>query len=249
MTKQNSKTYPKLAHPPIIEALFDIKVKLDDKLTLQTLDKLYEQVKNEFPDKRPRGITKFTIGNKEGKPFAASPESAVNGYVCFSSDQKKVVQFRTDGFTFSFLKNYSSWDFIKPESEKLWDLYVKATKPIAIERLAVRYINSIKIPLPIDDYSKYFKISSKLPTEVNGTVKQIFNMLVVSFDNGVQANITLTSKPPEEPGFAEFLFDIDVFKEVDDPMIDIWKTFDYFKEVKNEVFFECITKETERLFI
>lgn len=249
MANQSSKNYPKLTRPPLIEALFDIKVKLNDSLSLQTLDKLHDQVKNDFPDKRPRGITKFTIGNKEGKPFAASPEIAVNGYVCFSSDQKKVVQFRTDGFTFSYLKSYSGWELIRPESEKLWDLYAKATKPIAIERLAVRYINSVKIPLPIEDYGKYFKISSKLPEAVNGKLKQFFDMLVVGFDEGVQANITLTSKPPEEPGFAEFLFDIDVFKEVENPMIDIWKTFDYFKEVKNEIFFECITKETLGLFL
>ena len=247
MSKRVKRNYPNLSRAPIIEALIDIRVKFLEIPSTQVLDKLHDQISSDFPEKKARGISKFTIGNNEGLPHV-SPEIAVNGYVCFSSDQKKAVQFRTDGFTFSFLKTYSSCEEIKPESEKYWKLYKLTTKPISIERLAVRYINSIKIPSPINDYSKYFKISSKLPENISGKVKQFLNMFVVSFDQGVQANVTLTSKPTEVPGFEEFLFDIDVFKDVNDQAIDMWAIFDYFKEVKNQIFFESITKETERLF-
>jgi uncharacterized protein (TIGR04255 family) len=78
------------------------------------------------------------------------------GYFWKTSDEKTIVQFRVDGFTFNRLRPYTSWTELFPQALDLWHLYSRVSRPEVITRLAVRYINRIPLPAGVTDFSDLF---------------------------------------------------------------------------------------------
>jgi uncharacterized protein (TIGR04255 family) len=62
-----------------------------------------------------------------------------------------------DGFSASKLAPYTDWHDLRTQARDLWAKYRKATDPVLITRLALRYINRIDIPLPISDLKEYMR--------------------------------------------------------------------------------------------
>jgi uncharacterized protein (TIGR04255 family) len=58
------------------------------------------------------------------------------------------------------------------EARRLWDLYRSVARPSKLIRLAVRYINRIDIPLPLNDFKDYLRtvpeVSPALPQGLTG---------------------------------------------------------------------------------
>src|SRR5436190_21056320 len=104
---------------------------------------------------------RFAAHEVQLTPTASSAEA---GLLFYSEDEKAVVQFRLDGFTFNKLQPYSSWEEIFPETWRLWALYQSAIGNVQITRLAVRYIN--RLALPSGDFGRYLTALPQLPAEL-----------------------------------------------------------------------------------
>src|SRR5258708_35248458 len=61
-----------------------------------------------------------------------------------------VAQFRIDGFTFSKLEPYTTWEEVFAEASRLWQLYVAKAQPPEVIRVAVGCINRLRVPGPAD---------------------------------------------------------------------------------------------------
>jgi len=83
------------------------------------------------------------------KRFGDSPSSVLDG--------RQVVQVRRDGFTFSRLSPYQTWEDLRTEARRLWGALSFGGEAIQMTRVAVRYINQIDIPLPMDDFADYLR--------------------------------------------------------------------------------------------
>src|SRR5258708_20692263 len=59
-----------------------------------------------------------------------------------------VAQFRIDGFTFSKLEPYTTWEEVFAEASRLWQLYVAKAQPPEGIRVAGRDINRLRVPVP-----------------------------------------------------------------------------------------------------
>ena len=57
-----------------------------------------------------------------------------------------MAQFRVDGFTFSKMVPYTSWEEVFAEALRLWRVYVQVASPRQVARIAVRYINRMRVP-------------------------------------------------------------------------------------------------------
>ena len=171
----------------------------------------------------------------------------IDGYLFQSADEKQVVQFRTDGFSFSRLKPYTSWDSVKLEASRLWQLLSDATKPQLVTRLAVRYINSIDVPA--GTLKQYLTFGYKIPDELPQNADEVLLRFVLSF-GFAKAIVTVAPLPPPDPTKERVMFDIDVFSElsVKANAVSVWETFDKLAEIKNKIFFEGISAEPLRLF-
>ena len=241
-----------LKNAPITEAIIDFRTNLPPTFEIKKLLILKEKLSDNFPKIQEHRFIKSGFQIKEGKPIAAlSEDHGIRGYFLRPEDEKKVVQFRIDGFTFSQLKPYSYWKEFVSEAKELWKLYVDKTQPESVTRIAVRYINHMDLPLPITDFSKYLTAPPNVPKELPGSISRFLSKVVIhNSEIGISANITQALEKSARPNYVTIILDIDAYKqgEFDSNNGDIWPIFEELYEIKNQIFFNSITEETARLF-
>ena len=238
---------------PITEAILDIKAKLPDGVGLNIFDEFQEKIKDRFKDRKTKhsfeAVLKFSPGKDESSPII--PKNRIEGYIFESKNEKKTVQARLDGFTFNKLRPYKDWNKFHNEARELWELYNKVVKPISVNRIALRFINRIEIPLPFDDFSEYIltnpQIAPGLPQSLSHFLMRIE---IPNNEIGAIAIITQTMQKTTESQKLPLIFDIDVIKtgNYSEKGSEIWKDFNLLRQFKNEIFFNSITEKTKELF-
>lgn len=234
---------------PITEAVIDL---LTVGAVEPSVDHLEQIGDAGYPGKERVDINEFGVA-REG----ASIKTKQLGWRFRSADGLYVYQVRKNGFGASRLAPYERWESFRGEARRLWDKYREATQPLGLQRIAVRYINRIDIPLPLEDFGDYFLtaplISPHLPQGLSGYLLS----LTVPIDPLVTAIITQTTLSPEvvgtkpaNPEKLSMLLDIDVSQAIELPETEegIWERFEYLRKVKNHVFESCITDMTRGLF-
>jgi uncharacterized protein (TIGR04255 family) len=238
---------------PITEALIDIRI--DSPIPVRDLEALYEQIQAEYPVKKPRRVFEaqfhFPQASGSGYPKITDERKGVDGYLFQTQDSRQVVQFRSGGFTFSRLQPYTAWEQVFPEAMRLWGIYRIACKSTQVIRVAVRYLNSIEIPLKSFDYDEYFTAAPQIPPGLPQSLHTFFSRIAVPFEeHSVLALISLAPKPIQPSTNTAIILDIDVFREVILKPADarISEILGHLREIKNRIFFSSITEKTKELF-
>src|SRR6266542_3893982 len=153
-----STQYPHLSKAPIVEAAMDFRVKLPADFKLDAFQTMRSHLATEYPGFEEQQIVQQMIRPQPGSAAEVSTRfSGTHGYRLISGDGKNVVQLRRDGFTFSRLTPYTKWEEVFAEAWRLWVLYVEASEPLEVSRIAVRYINRMLFPLPFSNPEEYLK--------------------------------------------------------------------------------------------
>jgi uncharacterized protein (TIGR04255 family) len=250
--------YPVFVNAPITEALLDIRVELPKDIDLNKISTFHNSIKDRFPEKKERIHFEASFKITQGEPPTSTPTlSEPDGYLFRSPNENKIVQARLDGFTFNKLKPYEEWKLFYPEARKLWDLYFMITKPIRIIRIALRYINRIEIPLPMENFKEYIKTIPEIAPDLPQGLERFFMQLVIP-DDEIQATaiINQTMEPPTPTQKLPLIFDIDVWKLTNYTANnkemwkeeEMWKDFENLRAFKNKIFYKSITKKAEELF-
>jgi uncharacterized protein (TIGR04255 family) len=196
-----------------------------------------------------RGEFGFTL-NAGGASIARSDHGLV-GYRVDSADGQHVAQFRTDGFTFSRLPPYETFDQMRDQARRLWAIYSGCLKPENVTRLAVRYINVMELPMGGFDFREFLTAPPALPARLPQGFSSFLERIVFQ-DPATAASVVLTQAFEGVAGDGRFpvTVDIDAFRDRDFEPSDrqIWSYFDTLRELKNDVFFESITEKTARLY-
>jgi uncharacterized protein (TIGR04255 family) len=242
-----------LKNAPITEAMIDIRVKLPKEFQIEEFTTLKESLSDRYPKVKEQHVLRGHNEIKDGQPILHSIEDlGIRGYFFRTHDEKDVVQFRIDGFTFNRLQPYTKWEDMLKKAQELWPLYSEIATPEAITRLAVRYINHLRIPLPFDDFSDYLNAPPNIPEELPQAVINFLNRVTIyDSTHDIAANITQSLENITQPNnFIIVILDIDVFKQGDFPTDnqEIWKLFEKLREMKNLIFFNSITENAVRLF-
>ena len=238
---------------PIREALVDIQVTLPEGTGMVSLEKFADAVSKRFPKKEDRYVYGGQIRLEQGTQPKLLEQSAEHvGYQFRSAQNDKVVQGRTNGFTFSKLKPYDKWENLRDEAQKLWILYCNAMKPESVVRLGMRYINRIEMPLPMEGFKQYIITGPEIAEGIPQGVSEHFMRLVIPDDQtGSVAIITSTIESVDpNASVLPYIFDIDVFKRVAlaPDSGEIWKNFEQLRQYRNLIFFNSITDEARELF-
>ena len=155
-----------------------------------------------------------------------------------------------DGFTFSRLRPYESWEELRNEARRLWQLYERIARPDVITRCAVRFINRFDLTPPIEDLCKWFYTYPKIPGSMPPKLDGLFFRLVFPFpQDRVRAILTLAIEQGEDESSLPVILDIDVFRseEVSCSAADLWERFERLRDIKNQIFFASITPLTRAL--
>lgn len=244
--------WPHLPHAPIAEALLDIQVVLPKSVTISDLEKLHDFFRERFPLKKPRASGSIRVEIKgEGVEPKISTSAAPDGFFFSSSDSKQVVQARLNGFSFSRLKSYNTWETFRDEARAAWNIYTKIVAPESITRIALRYINRIEIPFPMGDFKEYVLTTAEIAPGLPQGMSEFFMRLVVPKQElEATAIITQAMEPVQEGARLPLIFDIDVFRLGSFAVAtdEIWTMFESLRNLKNEIFFKSITPKAEELF-
>ncbi|MEX0720119.1 MAG: TIGR04255 family protein [Balneolaceae bacterium] len=232
--------YPYLPKAPIREAIIDIRVKHAPNFDVTNFRKFRNEFSEDFPVMEDRKAFSAKINFGPKKADIQKEDDEIDAIIFRSEERGEVLQFSKEGFTFNKLKPYTNWDDVISKAKKKWEYYIQASKPIAITRIATRYINHILIPISsnIEDYLENTpKLPSNGPEVFDGALSRI---RLIDPDHDAFVNLTQTIESKGKK--AAIILDIDAFKkqqyEIEDD--SCWEDFEELRELKNKIFFSSL---------
>lgn len=241
--------------PPIIEAVVDIDCDLPTKLDLQSLrEAAGDALRERYPRFRQQLIQEHVF-KKEGD---APPEIRVNqghGAMQFlTEDEKQLIQFRPNGFSFNRLAPYGSLDDYLPEIAEGWQLFRSLAKPVVIRKVGIRMINRIFLPLTDGklNFADYLLTPPLLPAPPGelGFLGFFEQHMVADNATGDRANIVRTTEAIGDNRMPMIL-DIDVFRLCEGDPAD-WNEINLalasLRNLKNRIFRNTLTPQCLSLF-
>ena len=239
------RRYPRA---PIKEALIDLQVTLPRDVTIETLQLIHKEIQADYPNTKKRMFVEGELST--GDQVGASAKQRHMGFAFYSANNQYVFQARLDGFTFSRLAPYDSWEDLRERAKKYWAIYRKYAPPIHVHRIALRYINQINIPNRPVEFDDYFltipKIGPKLPQALGQFLMQL---QLPQPDLEALAIVTQTMAPPPTPEYISVILDIDLFvqqQQMSDE--EAWTLVEALRIRKNDLFEGSITDKTRELF-
>ena len=173
------------------------------------------------------------------------------GYAFRTSDNQRVVQFRSNGFTCNWLRPYAEWSDLRDMAVRMWQIYLGAAQPDQVVRLGLRYINHLELPVPRDDFAEYLTAQPNIPAALPQTLMSFFTRVAIQ-DEGIDcvAVVTQAFEGIINPKVFPLILDIDASKLVNlQPNSDeIWILLDQLRDFKNRIFFESLTEDAVRVF-
>lgn len=243
--------YPTLRNAPITEAVLDFRVAHPAGFDpLPALEALARDEAERYPQLWTQRAFEGRLTFQEEGVTADGGERDLLGYMIRDREQRWVVQLQRGGLTVSRLRPYQTWDELFQEAWRLWSTYTQATQPESVNRLATRFLNHIKLPVNYNT-EEYFKVPIHVPEGLPDVLVAFQYRYVVDADNGLRANVTLSTDPVEQGSdVSPVLFDIDCYRQEgflpDDPSIQT--AFGNLRALKNRIFFESLTPRTLDLF-
>lgn len=238
---------PHYDNAPLTEAIIDIRTFPKEEIQADLFNSIATSFAETHPKKRPMFQAKGTF--KLGAVAeATTTEQKQVGIILVSSDEKTLFQSRFDGFTLNRLPPYESWEVFREEAKKLWKAYRETFKPNPIQRIAVRYINQIHFPGPLENFSEYFTLQPQA-LEIGKRAEFFMQIQYVLEELNAKLLLNLAILPPQKKGFTSVALDFDIFRDQEVPQDDkgIWKFFEDLRPIKNNAFEQCITQKTRAL--
>jgi uncharacterized protein (TIGR04255 family) len=130
-------TPPHYDKAPIAEASITVGIEPIPAQRYPLLGTLALRLGNDYPHHETLSEAAKKVSESPGSP----------GIVYSDADRKRIIRARADGVTFSRLAPYDRWETFLPEARRSWELYKETLGDVKATRGAVRYINSIVIPL------------------------------------------------------------------------------------------------------
>jgi len=234
---------------PITEALIDISVTLRlERQSLEVLKSVHPLISDQYPREELRSVTEgeFQIA-KEPK---ATVSSRPLGYAFHSVDGRQVVQARLNGFTFSRLEPYETWERLRDEGRRLWNVYSKVVEPERVAGVALRYINKLVIPFESVNLAEYLNIRPEFPDNLEAATSEFsFRVVVQQEDFGGVLIVMESSLPPPAAKSLAVLLDLWVYKN--NPSLvsdeDLWSLLETMRSRKNTYFETAITDKIREL--
>jgi uncharacterized protein (TIGR04255 family) len=146
------------------------------------------------------------------------------------------------------LKPYETWEKFEEEAIRLWNMHAELAKSHEIQRLGVRFINRITLPVGEVHLDKYLTQPPQPPGGQNFQIMGFFHQdALLAAGHPYAINIVKTVQPPQGSGSdgGGLILDIDAFFtepfEYDAGVLK--KRLAEMRWLKNKVFYNSLTKE------
>jgi uncharacterized protein (TIGR04255 family) len=234
---------------PIVEAIFSFRATLPDQISVEDL----RAFDDPWPSRFSKAKAEMWWGDSDDPE---PPTHAVRGLLFEQPTSERqgraVARVRRDGFTFSLLHPYDSYEVFKAEAMPLWARYREVAQPIEIERLSLRYINRILLPREdpskdVYELSDWIRFYPEFPDQLGPAADYMMRVVHQHPNNGRYVSV-VTFSPDRDfaaPGRLPIIFDIEAYFQTESspPDEELWAIFDDLRQFKNDVFFAAMTDQ------
>jgi len=224
----------KYRHPPIIEALCELRFEPSAPWDGAIPDLVYEKVKAEFPIRRQAKAFEVNVAaSLEGVEQQVTTTDRIH---FVRDDEKAFIQVDRNLLVVNHLKPYPTWQQFLPLIQLGFTAYREVAKPKGIQRIGLRYINRIEIPgqnIELQDFDS-FVVGIQIPYE----------------NSRDSLRLQLASSITETPNVAAVLLDLDYFL-VQPGQVSMGEVFMWLEPAHHrveEVFEACITNRLREMF-
>lgn len=248
------ETFPSLAQAPIVEAVIEIRAQAEAPWEEPAIT---EQLKTMLPD-YPGVQSQQQFMQEVKVDIGQKAEGVVRnlgwkGLRLESADKLHIAQFNRDGFLFSHLQPYDSWEQFCSEGLRLWLLHVALAKPVEIQRLGLRFINRMVLSMEVEQLEDYLQILPQNPRGLDFPIEGFFHHEVLGVPGFPYAiNIRRMIQPSDVPTTKEIgvILDIDVCTihpfELQSGLLEQYLA--EMRWLKNKVFYGNITSKAVEKF-
>jgi uncharacterized protein (TIGR04255 family) len=247
-----SERFELLPRAPVAEAVIDLRARVEAPWEEGRVTRELKQLLPDYPTLRRMAGVSFTAHFPAGEDIehpAPIPMTQDHGWLGLrteSHDGRLIATFTRDGFSLSRLSPYTDWEHFRLEAMRLWAIYVALAAPPGVQRLAVRFINRIEVPLAGLEFSEYFNGLGEPPGGLP-TAGFLYRDSLGVPGHPYLLSVIRTFQPPDGPNAAtlSLLLDIDaVCPEPSKPETGIidGRLAD-LHWLKNRVFFTVMTKK------
>jgi uncharacterized protein (TIGR04255 family) len=170
-----------------------------------------------------------------------------------SADQKSIAQFNRDGFIHSRLEPYSDWTSFSGEGLRLWEIFKELAQPVEINRIGLRFISRIELPLSVARLDDYIKPAPETPRDLELPFVGFMHHDTLAVPGYPYAiNLIRTIQPPQAETRANsgLILDIDVFttQGLEIEGTGLARILEEMRWLKNKAFFGSVTEKALEAF-
>ena len=122
-----------LQNAPIVEAVIDFRVVRQEQVSSETFENLGWFIGEQYTRKTSIQSLQARFGVDNGKLLGPWQMQTDIGWRYQTATE--IAQFRVDGFTFSKIERYTTWEEVSQEAFRLWKVYVDTAKPREVSRV------------------------------------------------------------------------------------------------------------------
>ena len=244
-----AESFARLPRAPIVEAVIDVRGRAEAPWEESEIK---AQLKAELPD-YPEVISHREFRHEVKIPPGQEPQQMLQdlgwkGFRLQSTDKLHIAQFNRDGFVFSRLHPYESWEQLIGEGMRLWRIHQAIARPSEVQRLGLRFINRILLPPKDMDFEAYLVAPPKPPSSLDLPFLGFFHnetLAVPGYPYAINIVRTIQHPQPPEPDRLGLILDHDVFTmepfTVQQEILD--RRLAEMRWLKNKVFSGSITEK------
>lgn len=245
-----SESFPLLTRAPIVEAVMGVTARAETAWDEAAISEQFKQRLPEYPGIQSHREIQYELKHTaDVQPEQAIRDMGWRGLRCESADKLHVAQFNRDGFTFSRLQPYQSWEQFHQEGLHLWALYNQVARPSEIQRIGLRFINRIEFSQNEVKLEDFLENPPKTPRGMEVPFEGFLHhntLTVPGHPYGI--NVIQTVQPSQGAEAWGVILDIDVFTT--EPIANrntLEQHLNKMRWLKNKVFFGSITPNTLEL--
>lgn len=165
--------------------------------------------------------------------------------------ERSVIQIRNGGFTFSRLAPYATWEEMVEPALVAWSYLLKYLQAGRISRVALRYINVLELPLPLNSFDRYLASPPQVPKELQLGISGFLTRVLCPLKEDLLSVTQSLEREASDSSVVKVALDIEVSHErelerLDVSMLDL--VLNRLRAEKNDAFFAYLTDDALELF-
>lgn len=249
MTHDDLQTtsFPHLRAAPIREATIDCRLPVGVSLDFSAIKEIASGFAADYPQSSERHLfeAKVEFGNSAGNHGQVS--SRPEAIMLHAKNGLDLLQIRTDGISVHRLAPYTNWGEIKGRFLDALSRFAENSGIETASRFSVRYINEIGFPRS-ELLADYLNIGIQIPSELPSDYGDFLLRWKMLFrDKGAFANIHVMVPAGQEGDRLVAILDIDAMHVLAKPRpyAGCDELLETLREIKNKIFFSCISKKAK----